>query len=359
MKVYKGKNANYLYKEMLKDLNKNGTVVSPRGMKTKEFYPVVTIIEEPRERLLSCYGRKINPFFLVAESLWILNGNGDREWITYFCKDLDKYSDKGFPNFNGAYGVRLRKWGQDRKGNNILYGKTQDQIKDIIKKLSRDKDTRQAVATLHNPFLDRAEIKSNDRPCNTTSYFKIRNNKLHLHQILRSNDINLGLFPTNLFQWSMIQEYIASVLCLDVGELLFFSDSLHVYCNDKITKEVLKKKKEIDIYRYYKPSKMPKLSLKESDKIVNDIIRCSGTGDIWYRDDYWYSLALMLDIYKLRKKGMRIEAIEKTKYVDLPDFKIMAYNYHYNKAKNKEEKDLIEQKIKEYPKAIKDFIMEV
>ena len=356
---FEAKNCNYLYKKMLLDLFSNGKEISPRGLTTKEFFPCLTIIKEPRERFLSCFSGVINPFFLIAEAIWIFSGRGDEEWITKYCKSLGKYADKGFDDYNGAYGIRLRKWGQNRERryfkNDIgFYNIPFDQVYDIINKLKKDNNTRQAIATLHIPPFDSHLVNTLDRPCNVISMFKIRDNKLHLHQILRSNDINKGLFPTNVFQWSFILECIASELKIDVGELLFFSDSLHMYVNDKITEKVIKDKRKIDIYEFIRPTKIT-TSLRDTDEIIKSIMQ--ETDDI-IKDNFWQSVFYMLKIYRLRLQDKKIEAIKLTKNVLAEDMRVMAYNFHWNKKKTDEEKTLIINETRNYIYELKSFIME-
>ena len=91
MWMFEGRNGNKLYKRILGSILAEGLEVSPRGLKTRELYPVITVIERPTERLLTIPHRNINPFFLVAEGLWILAGRGDAEFITYYNRRLGQY----------------------------------------------------------------------------------------------------------------------------------------------------------------------------------------------------------------------------------------------------------------------------
>ena len=60
---------------------------------------------------------------------------------------------------------------------------------------------------------------------------KVRDNKLEWTQIMRSNDIYLGL-PYNLIQFTSLQEIIAGWLKINVGSYCHYSDSLHLYHKD-------------------------------------------------------------------------------------------------------------------------------
>lgn len=95
MWMFEGRNGNKLYKRILGSILAEGSEVSPRGLKTRELYPVITVIERPTERLLTIPHRNINPFFLVAEGLWILAGRGDAKLslsnIENCCCEFSKY----------------------------------------------------------------------------------------------------------------------------------------------------------------------------------------------------------------------------------------------------------------------------
>ena len=350
IKTFEGKNPNNLYLEMLDYVNRKGELVCPKGKPTKEIYPCITKIENPRERFLTVYGRHINPFFLCAEAVWILAGRDDAKFIMYFNKQLGEYLDKGFRTFHGAYGGRIRK-------ANFGYYKI-DQIDSVIRRLKSDNDTRQAVISLWNPRLDIQPSK--DIPCNNLSYFKIRNNKLHLHQIIRSNDINLGLFPTNIFQFSMIQEYVASALRVDVGELLFFSDSLHLYTDDTITENVLGHVSysgyDLDIFDIYEHNLFKFARLSILDRILKCIIinakeymngNFKGLNDIYdiTTNCVFWDLNNMIKIYCLRRQGKYIDAIDRTFNLYGFDFKVTALEYHWNKARNSNIGDIQKKKI--------------
>lgn len=365
MKIYQGRNTNTLYKKVLTDILENGEETSPRGKLTKEFSPAITIIDNPLERFQTQYGRGGNPFFLLAEVLQILEGCGNVNWLKHYNKGIEQFSDVGHKDFHGSYGVRLRNWGLDKEGK--IFGKEQpillgndeeslcdyankldqsklpfDQFFDVYMKLKQDKDTRQAIMTLHIPVLDRYDVKTNDRPCNVTSMFKIRDGKLNLHQVLRSNDVTWGLFPTNVFQWSSIQETVAGWLDLPVGELLFFSDSLHAYVKDynsDVNEKMLQEKRHYDVYDRFKPEQT-KLSytvfesnlrrIKETEQEFREGLYASSS---WIQRNiqgiFWQDTTEMLKIYNLRKQGKIEEAIDNVKNIQKLDFKVSALEFLY------------------------------
>ena len=60
---------------------------------------------------------------------------------------------------------------------------------------------------------------------------KVRQGKLEWSQIMRSNDVLLGM-PYNFIQFTGLQEILAGWLELDIGTYNHYSDSLHLYNRD-------------------------------------------------------------------------------------------------------------------------------
>ena len=188
-----------------------------RNGKTLELNePLTTVYQNPWERVLFCTKRDANPFFHFIESLWMLNGNNDLAPLTYFVKSMKDFSDDG-RTLNAAYGNRWRSY----------FG--EDQIEQIIDILTKNPDDRRAVLQMWG-IKDLAD-KSLDVPCNTNIYFKIRNGKLNMTVCNRSNDMVWGAYGANAVHMSILQEYIALAIGVDVGVYTQISDSLHVYEN--------------------------------------------------------------------------------------------------------------------------------
>lgn len=206
--------------------------VSPRGVATWEAeQPVATNYSRPRERVLLLPERDVNPFFHLMESLWMLAGREDAAFPTHFNKRMKDYSDDGGQVLQDAYGHRWRHF----------FGF--DQLKTIIAHLREDPDSRRAVLAVWSPAGDLIPrsievtggdalvggLKSKDIPCNTTVYFKVRRGALNMTVCCRSNDIIWGAYGANAVQFSMLQEYVANKLGVEVGWYTQFSDSWHAY----------------------------------------------------------------------------------------------------------------------------------
>ena len=185
---------------------------------TREILPCVLRIKDPRQRWILSRRPPYNPAFGLVEFIWIITGNNESHVVNYWNPGLPKYSGDG-DRYHGAYGYRLRhEFGVD-------------QITRALHVLSNAPQTRQAVLQIWRPEIDMPAVNgkpaSLDIPCNVMSLLKVRDNRLHWTQIMRSNDIMRGL-PYNIIQFTMLQEAMASWLGCDLGEYFHLSDSLHV-----------------------------------------------------------------------------------------------------------------------------------
>lgn len=201
-----------------------------RDGNVKELLDFKTIITNPYRRLVGGYNRNINPFFLLAEAMWIFVGRRDLRFLHLFNKNMDNFSDDG-KVFHAPYGFRLRHWGVRSEDKfceeNLHAAQGYDQIADAIKILSNNHNTRQVVLAIWNADFDLG-AKSKDIPCNDLVMLKIRDGKLITTIQNRSNDLHWGL-PTNVFQFSFLTEIISACLGVELGTQTHNSQSLHLY----------------------------------------------------------------------------------------------------------------------------------
>jgi thymidylate synthase len=258
-----GEYPNLMYKQVIRNIMTLGDKVSPRGKLTYELQPAVHHLTSPAKKLSSTPGRKANPFFSMAESLWIIAGRGDSEWVSTFNNKLNEFQlDEGHTDYNAPYGRRIR-FANKHRAEELTINKINffnmkkipqvDQLLHCYLSLKKDPDSRQAVVSLWNPLIDYVMHETKDRPCNTTIYFKIREKKLNMTVCNRSNDVHLGLYGVNFVQFSRIQEFMAASLNVGIGKYTHFSDSLHIYDDSQHTKNILESKYDFDIYEMVEP----------------------------------------------------------------------------------------------------------
>jgi len=226
MQTIIARNVNEAWDQAKVFLNESHIVRNSRVGEVWEYpTPVTTRHIYPRERVLFNVERNANPYFHFMEALWMLAGRCDVAWIAQFNPRMKEYSDDGV-SFHGAYGYRWRFAFDLDGGAEDDYA---DQLVKIVRMLKKDFNERRAVLSMWNPIWDLERPDCRDLPCNTTVFFKIREGRLTMTVCCRSNDIVWGTYGANAVHMSMLQEYLASMIGVPVGEYWQISDSWHAY----------------------------------------------------------------------------------------------------------------------------------
>jgi thymidylate synthase len=199
------------YREVVQHVLDAGHERSPRGRRTIDLGCTTIVIADPRgPQLPLAQGRGIHVLIAAAEAIQLVGGLSDPELTVWASPNFAQYREEnGY--FHGAYGPRVF-----------------DQVPHVIRKLTQDPQTRQAVITLWNPLVDNDEGKL-DYPCTVALGFDLdAAGRLHMNTIMRSNDVWLG-FPYDIFQFTQLQLTLATLLGLDVGTYTHTAWSLHIY----------------------------------------------------------------------------------------------------------------------------------
>lgn len=221
--TFEGSDANSVWKKAADTLiNGVGASQMTRLGESKELIHASFQIYDPRQRWITARVPAISPAFAIAEVFWILNGDNNAEFMNFWNPSLSKFAGNG-NTYHGAYGYRIKK----------QFGL--DQLEAAYQALTNNPETRQVVIQIWDPRTDFPNSKGKpaaaDIPCNICSMPKIRNNKLEWLQVMRSNDVFLGM-PYNIIQFTTLQEVLAGWLNLELGAYYQISDSLHAYSHD-------------------------------------------------------------------------------------------------------------------------------
>ena len=198
-----------------------GDEITSRAGLVKELLHVGITLQNPCDRYITNPARKASVAAQIAETVWVLSGRNDVEWLSHYLPRAAEFSDDG-RTWRGGYGPRLRAWPRRDGDGDVI-----DQLRWVVGHLRADRSSRRAVVTIYDPVTDSQPGK--DIPCNNWLDFKSRLGRLHLHVAIRSNDLIWGWSGINAFEWSVLQEVVASILGIDVGPLSFSISSLHVY----------------------------------------------------------------------------------------------------------------------------------
>lgn len=212
--------ADELWRAAIKELqSQQDNVIASRCGTCREWMNAMLVINNPRNRWVLSRQPALNVPFALAELVWLMRGRQDSAFLNYFNTKLPDYAGTG-KSYHGAYGFRLSK----------AFGF--DQLKRAYEALSSNPESRQIVLQIWKAEWDfpreSGEPIAEDIPCNICSFLKVRNGHLHWTQIMRSNDLFLGL-PYNLVQFTTLHEIVAGWLNLKIGPYSHYSDSLHLY----------------------------------------------------------------------------------------------------------------------------------
>lgn len=210
-----------IYQEMLQKLMTEGIeeLSTRTGLKTKALPGVHFSIEPEKDGfpLLTLRDVPITP--IIAEQVWFLSGSRKPEdFLRNYTKIWDVFTN---PNdvVTVAYGYRWRKH----------FGR--DQIGKLIELLEKEPSSRHGVVIAWDPAEDGLSLfKKKNVPCPYTFTVNIIGGKLHLHNIVRSNDMILG-FPFDVPGFCLLQYILAQRLGVKVGTYSHSISNSHIYEN--------------------------------------------------------------------------------------------------------------------------------
>lgn len=185
-----------------------------RDRPTKELRYVTLILEDSRNRLVNSPYLRLEDI-IPRTLLCTLSDEIDLPAIGFYNHRAFEFSDDG-------------KTVPSNYGNRIRHLNDVDQINEVINQLKQDPSSRRAVIHIH--AVGDADIKYT--PCINSLHFLIRNGVLECQSFWRSENA-LTLLPINIFEFTMLQELIASELEIPVGRYVHTVTSLHYYLDEE------------------------------------------------------------------------------------------------------------------------------
>lgn len=208
------------YAKVVAAVMSHGRLRSPRGLVTRDLGYTIITLDNVYSALPIGVGRKVNTAIAAIEALQLIAGVARHDLVLKVAPQFEAYTDdletvNGdlIKYFHGAYGARVG-----------------FQVMCAVDKLKKDPDTRQAVITLWDPYQDNLPGK-HDYPCTVMLAFSIRDEKVELDVVMRSNDVWLGL-PYDMFQFTQLQLSACYALNREPGQYRHTALSMHAYeCN--------------------------------------------------------------------------------------------------------------------------------
>lgn len=189
---------------------------APRGHRSRERLAAQFQLGDPRQRVSFAPSRRVNIVFNFAEALWYLAGRDDLDFIEYYASTMRSYSMDGRCLTGTAYGPKI--FGGTRRHR---------QYDTIVDLLTSDPDSKRAVIQIFD--ADELRVADNiDVSCTLGLQFFLREGRLHAVAYMRANDACRGMV-SDVFSFTMIQEFLASQLGAELGTYTHMAGSLHIY----------------------------------------------------------------------------------------------------------------------------------
>lgn len=208
------------YREILRDILEKG--FSEKNARTGEVchsLPGVTMRFDLADGFPLLSLRRIPLKVFIAEQVWFLMGEKDISWLQNFTKIWDDFAEDvdGVQEIEAAYGYRWRHH----------FGR--DQIGRLLNLLEKDPSSRHGVVMMWDPCDDGLGGKSKKNvPCPFTFTVQILGGRLHLHLVIRSNDMMLGN-PHDTAGFALLAYILAEKLGVDPGILTVSISNAHIY----------------------------------------------------------------------------------------------------------------------------------
>ncbi len=206
--------------------------------------PVTTVYDRPGERVLFWPERDANPFFHLYESIWMLTGRNDLKPLQDYISYFDQFSDNGI-TIHDAYGYR---W---------MHAFGFNQLDVIASRLKLNPDDRRCVLQMWDANADLGRL-GKAHPCNLVITFQISvYGKLDIVVFCRSNDAIWGTYGANAVHFSMLQEYMAHRIGVEMGTMTQISVNFHAYTKILDTMPDQFANREINPYKRARHYPMP------------------------------------------------------------------------------------------------------
>ncbi len=217
--------------------------------------PVMLEIFHPQQRILTIPARLNSLPATAAETIWVLAGRDDMEFLQFYLKRALDFSDDG-KVWRAAYGPRIRLYPEQTAYLHPKYscadwrGHYHDQLGAIVEELKAHPSSRRAIIGLLDPVDDHHNFTAKDFPCTQYLHFIVRSGCLDLDIHIRSNDILWGLTGVNIFEFTVFQELVASMVNIPIGKYFHIADSLHYYTDYQKRMDNILESPHFDIYDY-------------------------------------------------------------------------------------------------------------
>lgn len=183
----------------------------------KDGFPVLTLRKNPIK----------SP---IAEQVWFITGDKSADFLRKYTKIWDAFAEED-GTITSAYGYRWR------------HHFERDQLGKLIELLQKDPSSRHGVVITWDPKDDGyGGTPKKNVPCPFAFTVNIVGGRLHLHNIIRSNDMMLGC-PFDTFGFALLMCTLAQKLGVKPGIYTHTISNAHIYDTHYAGAEELVKRK--------------------------------------------------------------------------------------------------------------------
>jgi len=211
MIISTAENLQQAWSDLVFKVNASGKKVSPRGFDSVELENVLVEYPQPSSYIFKNPLRCINPVFHLVELFYFLNGRSD-DTLSHYISNMLEFSNEETGRFDGSYGPSIY-----------------ESLPNLFVQLSSDSNSRRAVIPIMK--YHHLVYESKDIPCNVVLGFRIRDGRLNMNVVTRSQDLYRG-FIYDTLEFQLLQFMIAQMFRLEVGVYSHNIFSLHLYESD-------------------------------------------------------------------------------------------------------------------------------
>jgi thymidylate synthase len=205
--------------------------------------------------------RKIPVKMFIAEQVWFISGaRKPADFLRKYTKIWDLFTNPG-DVVTVAYGYRWRRhFGRDQLGL-------------LVELLEKDPSSRHGVVVTWDPSSDGlGGIAKKNVPCPYTFTVGIIGGRLHLHNVVRSNDMVLGC-PADVAGFALLQMILAERLKVKPGVYTHTISNAHIYDNHyEAAREMILRPNIHEPVRIKVPKNAFARCEKKDDALVEDLV---------------------------------------------------------------------------------------
>lgn len=242
---------NIEWQQLLWNCYHHGKIVEKDDSEIKELMGNYVFLERPQD-ISPPINRKVDDTLKFIDCMkkgvydlpnYPIKGEALSDYVLSWNDDDKIYLDEDSRKEKNLSGIPFVYTYPERLLRQLSFdGEYIDQFNVIYNRLVNNYGSNRAVATLYNPGIDLDKI---DIPCLNWLQATIRDNKLELHCMFRSNDL-YGAWPSNMYLLTFLGLWLSEQFInekITFNGIHYHSSSLHIYKTDiDAVKEILGEK---------------------------------------------------------------------------------------------------------------------